>query len=224
MAPATRGWNPDGAIGLLGVEVSALEAIPPEPSDGDLIARSCREPRAFVAVFERHYGVVYGYLARRVGPALGEELAAETFEIAFAKRERYRPETPDARPWLFGIAVNLLRTQRRKERRELRAYARTGLDPLTGPDDECFEAAGRQAAARELAGALARLGAKDREILLLFFWADLTYEEIAVALAIPVGTVRSRLNRARNRLRELVDGSGQSGARARPAVAADEGG
>lgn len=203
--------------------MSALEASPPEPSDGELVARSCSHPDAFVGLFERHFAVVYGYLARRVGPALGEELAAETFTVAFAKRARYRPETPDARPWLFGIAVNLLRTQRRKERRELRAFARTGVDPVSGPHDELLDRVVHDAATRELARALGRLGAKDREILLLFFWADLTYEEIAVALGVPVGTVRSRLSRARGRLKELLDASGQLGTRARPAVAADEG-
>ncbi len=203
--------------------MSAPEASQREPSDGDLIARSCVDPDAFVALFERHFAVVYGYLARRVGPLLGEELASETFTLAFAKRARYRPETPDARPWLFGIAVNLLRMQRRKERRELRAFARTGVDPVAGPADELLDGMARSADARELARALARLSAKDREILLLFFWADLTYEEIAAALAIPVGTVRSRLNRARGRLKELLDASGQLGARARPAVATDEG-
>ena len=223
MALATRGWNPQRAIGQSGTEVSALEASQPEPSDGDLIARSCVDPNAFVGLFDRHFTVVYGYLARRVGPALGEELASETFTVAFAKRTGYRPQTRDARPWLFGIAVNLLRMQRRKERRELRALARTGVDPVAGPHDELLDRVQRSADSRELARALARLGANDREILLLFFWADLTYEEIASALSIPVGTVRSRLNRARGRLKELLEASGQLGARARPAVVTDEG-
>ena len=210
-------------IGLLELEVSALEASPPEPTDGELLARSCSDPAAFVGVFERHFAIVHGYLVRRVGKTLGEELASETFEIAFEKRARYRVETPDARPWLFGIAVNLLRTQRRKERRELRAFARTGVDPVAGEADAVLDSVSGRLAAREVARALAGLSARDREILLLFFWADLSYEEIAVALSIPLGTVRSRLNRARGRLRELLDGAGQSGARARPAVAADEG-
>jgi RNA polymerase sigma factor (sigma-70 family) len=206
-----------------GRKVPVLEASRPEPTDGDLVARSCTDPAAFVALFERHFDVVYGYLARRVGPALAEELAAETFTTAFEKRRRFDPDVADARPWIFGIAVNLLRTRYRKERRELRALARTGVDPVLGEDQALLEPVERHLAARELAAALARLGAKDREILLLYFWADLSYEAIAVALDIPVGTVRSRLSRARGRLRELFAASGQSGARPRPAVAAEKG-
>ena len=200
----------------------ALEASRPEPTDGDLIASSCTDPAAFVAVFERHFDVVYGYLARRVGPALAEELAAETFTTAFEKRRRCWQDVADARPWIFGIAVNLLRTRYRKERRELRALARTGVDPVLGEDQALLEPVEQRLASRELAAALARLGDKDREVLLLYFWADLSYEAIAVALGVPVGTVRSRLNRARGRLRELFGASG-SGARPRPAVATEKG-
>ena len=210
-------------IGLLGSEVAAHEPSSAVPSDGAAIARSLTDPNAFLVLFERHFDVVYGYLARRTGPALGEELAAETFALAFEKRDCYRCDVADARPWLFGIAVNLLRGRYRKERRELRAFARTGVDPIASDDEGIIEAIERRAAARDVARALARLGNKDREILLLFFWADLGYEAIAAALDIPVGTVRSRLSRARNRLRELLADSGQSGARPRPTVATDEG-
>jgi RNA polymerase sigma factor (sigma-70 family) len=210
-------------IGLLASEVAAREPSSAVPSDGEAIARSLSDPSAFVVVFERHFEVVHGYLARRAGPALGEELAADTFALAFEKRASYRPEVADARPWLFGIAVNLLRGRYRKERRELRAFARTGIDAVIGDDEALLESIDRRAAARAMAGALARLGDKDREILLLFFWADLGYEAIATALGIPVGTVRSRLSRARSRLRELLADSGQSGARPRPRVATDEG-
>ncbi len=192
-----------------------------EPTDGELVARSLSEPAAFVLLFERHFGAVYGYLARRVGVAAGEDLAAETFATAFEKRRRFNPEFADARPWLFGIALNLLRRRLRGERRELRAFARTGVDSVRAADS-AHDALDRSLAARELARALAGLGRKDREVLLLFFWADLSYEQIAEALDVPLGTVRSRLNRARARLRELLAASGQSGAMTRPTIATDE--
>jgi RNA polymerase sigma factor (sigma-70 family) len=213
------GWNLAAAAGLLEGEVPALRPIAAEPTDGGAIARSLADPQAFCVLFERHFDVLYGYLARRFGASLAEELAAETFATAFEKRTRYSLDYPDARPWLFGIALNLARTHARKERRELRALARTGVDPVlngTAPPEA-------DPAARELAGALGKLGRRDREVLLLFFWADLSYEAIAVTLSIPVGTVRSRLNRARLRLRELLEGSGQSGARPMPTVATDKG-
>lgn len=141
-----------------------------------------------------------GYLARRAGSDVGSELASEVFVTAFARRSRYDLARSDATPWLYGIAANLLHRRRRSEARQLRAYARMGVDPawVADPADRPDPA---------LAAALGALGAlkpADRETLLLLAWADLDYEQIAEALAIPVGTVRSRLNRARRRLREAL--------------------
>jgi RNA polymerase sigma-70 factor (ECF subfamily) len=175
-----------------------------EPSDGALIAASAEDPALFGTVFERHFAHVHRYLARRVGPAIADDLAAETFVTAFRLRDRFDPAAFDARPWLFGIAVNGLRRHWRAERRQLRAYARTGVDPL---GDELAEAERRVdagAARSQLARGLLSLSHGDREALLLFAWAELSYEEVAVALAIPVGTVRSRLWRARTRMQAVL--------------------
>ena len=164
----------------------------------------------FATVFDRHYDSVHRYLARRVGPDLADDLAAETFTEAFDGRLRFDTERPDARPWLFGIATNLLRHHYRSEARRLGAYAR--LDRPATPNDAFGEIETRLDAERAgpaIAAAVARLSADERDVLLLLAWADLRYEEIAVALRIPIGTVRSRLNRARRRLRELIGESGQ---------------
>src|SRR4051794_39885498 len=101
-------------------------------SDGDVIARSVGDPEAFVALFERHFRTIHGYLARRIGAETADDLAAEVFTQAFRVRARYRPETADARPWLYGIAANLLYKHRRTEARRLRALAgtRPGTDDL----------------------------------------------------------------------------------------------
>ena len=89
----------------------------------------------------------------------------------------------------------------------LGALARTGLDPVTDGDSEPVDQrVSARAVQRDLAAALARLAARDRDVLLLIAWADLSYEEVAVALDIPVGTVRSRLNRARSKVREALGG------------------
>ena len=93
-------------------------------SDAQIIAASRVEPLVFAAVFDRHYDAVHRYLARRVGSDLADDLAAETFTTAFDVRRRYDTARPDARPWLFGIATNLLRHHHRGEARRLRAYAR----------------------------------------------------------------------------------------------------
>jgi RNA polymerase sigma factor (sigma-70 family) len=179
-------------------------------SDAEVIAASSREPLEFAAIFDRHYDVVHRYLARRVGSDLADDLAAETFTTAFDVRHRYDLSRPDARPWLFGIATNLVRHHRRSEARRLQAYAR--LDGPGQPFTAFDGIAARLDAERAgpaIAEALSRIPAGDRDALLLFAWADLRYEEIALALRIPIGTVRSRLNRARRRLRELLGASGQ---------------
>lgn len=170
-------------------------------SDGDVIARSVHDPEAFVTVFERHFGAIHGYLARRVGTEPADDLAAEVFAQAFRVRARYRPETDDARPWLYGIAANLLSKHRRTEVRRLKAIARTrpGTDELDLVG--AHARADAAALAPRVAAALRGMEARDREVLLLYAWAELSYAEIAAALSIPTGTVRSRLNRARARMR-----------------------
>jgi RNA polymerase sigma factor (sigma-70 family) len=184
----------------------------PVPTDAEAIEASRSDPPRFAVVFDRHFASLHRYLRRRVGKDLADELAAEAFARAFAGRNRYDTTThPDARPWLFGIASNLLRRHARTERRRLVAYARTGVDPISSAS-EVEDAAGRldaKAAGPRIAAALATLGAGQREVLLLFAWAELSYEEIGRALRVPVGTVRSRLSRARSRMRELLAGFGQ---------------
>lgn len=180
-----------------------------ELSDAAVIGASLVDSARFGEIFDRHFVEINQYLARRVGSVLADEIAAEVFVIAFRSRGRYDPAVGDARPWLFGIAANLARRHWRTERRRLRAYARSGVDPMwdeVGDIDRRLDALD---AGPELAAALAALRRGEREVLLLFAWADLGYEEIATALGIPVGTVRSRLSRARSRVRELLAPTGQ---------------
>ena len=164
--------------------------------------------RSFEAAFEAEFAPLHRYLSRRVGGSTADELAAETFAVAFRNWERLDPERP-VRPWLYGIAANLMRHHWRKERRMLRACARTGVDPVFADDDEAVERADADARSRELATALAGLRPDEREILLLHAWAGLTDTEIAHALAVPLGTVKSRLSRARDKLRNRLEEVGQ---------------
>lgn len=173
--------------------------------DGDLFARSVSEPELFTIIFDRYYRSVYGYLSRRVGTTVADDLAAETFTRAFERRSSYDATAERALPWLLGISINLLAHHRRSEARQLRALAASRR-----PESEAFvdAATGRvdAAAKRErLAGALEQLDDYDREALLLYAWAELKYEEIASLLGIPVGTVRSRLHRARGKLRQALE-------------------
>ena len=179
-----------------------------EPTDAEAVVASRDDPRAFALIFDRHFDTIFRYLRRRVGRGCAEELAAETFSQALASRHRFDASHTDARPWLYGIAVNLLRHHYRGEERELRTYARCGVDPLAA-EEPSLERIDTVATGRAVAAALAELAPVEREALLLYAWAELPYGEIAAALDIPVGTVRSRIHRARTRLIELLAASGQ---------------
>lgn len=166
--------------------------------------------QSFAAAFEAEFAPLYRYLARRVGAATAEDLAAATFEIAYANWDRFERGRP-LRPWLYGIAANLIRRHWRNERRMLRAYARTGADPVVGEDDWVSRIDARDRGC-DLAVVLADLRPQEREILLLHAWANLTDAEIAAALSLPLGTVKSRLHRARQRVRNHIAASGQTAA------------
>ncbi|WCB95136.1 ECF RNA polymerase sigma-E factor [Baekduia alba] len=166
----------------------------PSPStDAEAIERSLREPGAFVTVFERHYAAVHGYASRRVGGDLADEIAAEAFLLAFDRRSTYDRAYADARGWLLAIASNQLRHHWRAERRRWDAWVRAQAGR---PAADALP----EALAQSTVDALAALASDDREALLLFVWGELTYDEVARAVGCPVGTVRSRIARARRRL------------------------
>lgn len=188
------------------MSVTASELAEPV-TDAALIRGSRTDPDRFGELYDRHARELHRYLARRLGTAQADDLVSEVFLTAFRLRARYDLDRVDARPWLYGIATNLLRRHRRSEQAQYRAMARTGVDPLAGPDhaEDVALRVSAQSDARAVAGALAGLTTKERDVLLLFVWAGLAYEDVAQALDVPVGTVRSRLNRARTRLRECLE-------------------
>ena len=167
------------------------------------------EAGAFDQLFSEHFVPIHRYLRRRVGKQLADELAAETFTQAFASRRRYDERAGGPRPWLFGIAANLLRRHYRDEERLLRAYARSRPDSLSD-DSDVVERVDAALAAPSVADALRVLRRAERDVLLLYAWADLTYDEIAEVLDLPLGTVRSRLHRARLHLQAALDGDGRA--------------
>jgi RNA polymerase sigma factor (sigma-70 family) len=163
-------------------------------------------PDRFGEIFDRHAETVFRYLARRIGPDNASDLLADVFLAAFGDRCRYRSDFPTALPWLYGIASNLLRKHFRRRAGELRMLDR--LVAQSEADDLVDAVAGAIDAHRQvraMAKLLEELAPGERDVLLLYAWEALTYEEIATALEIPVGTVRSRLNRTRRRLRAGAD-------------------
>ncbi len=175
---------------------------------------------SFEEAFASEFAPLHRYLRRRVGESTADELAAQTFATAYASWHRFDPSRP-LRPWLYGIAANLLRHHWRSERRMLRAYARTGIDPVVADDDETVARLDADAQRRVLAAALGELRPQDREILLLHAWAELSDSEIGAALSLPTGTVKSRLHRTRERLRNHLDRQGQVAVRPSSSPAED---
>jgi RNA polymerase sigma factor (sigma-70 family) len=171
-------------------------------SDAELFQASVRRPEVLAEVFDRHAPDLLRYLARRIGPHDAEDLLGDVFVVALERRGSFDASAASARPWLYGIASNLLHRRRRDEVRSWRALARVGDDAGVAIFDEEVEARlDSTGAVRGLAGALAELSAGDRDVLLMVAWAELTHDEIATSLDIPVGTVKSRLHRARRVLR-----------------------
>ncbi|MEV8637252.1 RNA polymerase sigma factor [Streptosporangium sp. NPDC051023] len=177
-----------------------------ELDDAELIRRSADDPGQFAALFDRYARQIHLYVARRLGTQAADDIVAETFLAAFRRRNTYDHAFPLARPWLYGIAGTLVARHKRQEERLLRALSRTGVDPLPeSMADTVVRRVTAQGRERELAGALAALSHGDREVLLLVAWEDLSYEEVARALGIPLGTVRSRLHRARKKARAVLE-------------------
>jgi RNA polymerase sigma factor (sigma-70 family) len=180
--------------------------------DASLIELSGAQPEAFAGIFDRHATEIHRFAARRLGDCLAEDVVGEVFLTAFRRRDSYDGAYPDARPWLYGIATNVISRYRHAEARSYRVLARTGADPVTAcPDEDVLARVAASAQRRALAAGLARLHPADRDTLLLVVWGGLSYAETAHALRIPVGTVRSRLNRARTRLRAALGVTGPDG-------------
>jgi RNA polymerase sigma-70 factor (ECF subfamily) len=190
------------------IEAGVVMEVQPRVTDAALIARSLADPECFGEIYDRYAAEIHRYVARRAGPGLADDLTAETFLVAFRGRHRYDPRAERALPWLYGIATNLVRRHARTERAQYRAWERTGADPAIADNHADAVAANltAQATIQRLVGALGRLTARERDVVLLVAWGCLSYEETAAALAVPVGTVRSRLNRARRRLRDALGG------------------
>lgn len=178
----------------------------PERSDAWAIERSFTDPASFEIIFDRHYQSVFSFVTRSVGADAGLDLTQDVFLLAFDRRRQFWTDAPSARPWLFGIANNVVRRWFRSEGRRRTMHLRWGLRRPDSVDftADAIDRLSAQTTRRGLRTALRSIPDQERDVLLLFALGDLSYEEIAVALSAPVGTVKSRLHRARGRLRRLL--------------------
>jgi RNA polymerase sigma factor (sigma-70 family) len=174
-------------------------------SDADVIRASWADPERFAAIFDAYFTDIHRYVERRLGPDVADDLAAETFLEAFRCREQYDVDRPHARPWLYGIATNLVGRHRRREVARYRALSRAAPESVAEiAEDDVTDRLNAVAAQPALVRALGGLSAGDRDVVLLVALAQLGHDEVAEALGIPAGTVRSRLHRARRQLRRAL--------------------
>lgn len=180
------------------------DAVDPR-RDSEVMLASLEEPQEFGTIYARYFEQIYRYVARRVGRTAADDLAAEVFVRAFGLRHRFDRTAASARPWLYGFAANIVRDHIRSSRRRSRAYIHAA-DPVEAPDDVqgAVERTNAALLVPRVDKALSVLRDADRETFLLHVLGELSYEEVASALGIPLGTVRSRIARARARLRELL--------------------
>lgn len=179
---------------------------PPGHTDAEVIAGSLGDPERFAVIFDRHADEIHRYAARRLGQQAAADVVSEVFLAAFRNRGRYQPSRTDARPWLYGIATKVISQQLRAEGR--RAHLLAAVAAASPAEPAADDIGDRIAALRlheVLTGVLAGLSPADRELVLLVAWAELSYEQAAQALQIPIGTVRSRLHRVRAKVRHAVD-------------------
>ncbi|MFI8519918.1 RNA polymerase sigma factor [Streptomyces sp. NPDC085481] len=165
------------------------------------------DPAALGEAYDEHAQVLYRYALRVCGdPAAAEDVVSATFLEAWRCRERLHPDGDGLRPWLLGIATNILRSTAREARRRDVALARLA-DRGVLPDfaEDVVARLSDTERLRAARAALKQLRRRDREVFALVVWAGLDYAAAGQALGIPVGTVRSRLSRARDRLRTLAD-------------------
>ena len=173
--------------------------------DAQVIERSWQDPPRFALLFDRHAPYIFRYIARRVGRDIVDDLVAETFVSAFASRRSYDLAHTDARPWLYGIATHVVGSHRRDELRQFRISLAMRPEPhLTGHAEQIALDVTARTMSALLATALTALADGDRDVLVLIAWEELTYDQVARALGIPVGTVRSRLHRARAIVRHAL--------------------
>ncbi|MEU4745972.1 sigma-70 family RNA polymerase sigma factor [Actinosynnema sp. NPDC023658] len=160
-------------------------------------------PEALAAWYDAHARPLHHYLARRAGTAVADDLVADVFLVAWEQRAGFDPTRAGPKAWLYGIATNLLRRHHRSEETRLRAWARDGGRRSTQDevDHRVVESVDADVRARRMAEAIAGLRAEERDVLLLVAWGELTAAEIAEVLGIKEQTVRTRLHRARTKLR-----------------------
>jgi RNA polymerase sigma factor (sigma-70 family) len=183
-------------------------AVQSDRDDAAIIGEASTDPASFGILFDRHFAAVYRFCGRRVGSDLAEDLAGDVFRRAFEARDSYDLSQANALPWLYRIALNLIRDAIRSRAAEDRAYTRlqalAGMGSI-GDENPSARSVEARLELAEFAHLLAAESREDVTTLFLHVWEGLTYAEVATAMGVPVGTVRSRLSRLRHRLEQAME-------------------
>jgi len=158
-------------------------------------------------LYERHFDALFRYAACRVGRQAAEDVVAETFVIAFTRRAAFDPSHVSALPWLIGIATNLVRSQRRAERKHL-ATDPSLIDPRGAPDlglEDTISRADAAAVRGAVMRAVRRLAPSERDAFLVHALAGLDGTELGVALGVSSSAAAVRVHRARTKLRTTLE-------------------
>jgi RNA polymerase sigma factor (sigma-70 family) len=159
----------------------------------------------FAALYDQHFHDIYRYIAGRLGRDVADDIAADTYLVALRKRDSFDAARGGVRPWLFGIATNLVAQHRRQEMRRYRALGRVGREEAADSHEvQVVNGVTAEGLQPRLAKAITALSRGERDVLLLSAVSELSHEEIAQALGIPYGTVGSRLSRARRKVRSVL--------------------
>jgi RNA polymerase sigma factor (sigma-70 family) len=185
-----------GMIRLRGAATPAADTRSSVPGAADPVMSADE----FAARYDEHHLAVYRFAARRLGPETAEDVVAEAFTIAWARITSFDPERGEFVSWLFGIVTNVIARHHRQETRQWRAFAKVGVHTSDTFDEELANRIDADVRWPQVAGLLADMTGRDRDVLLLHVWQEMTYQQVADTLDIPVGTVRSRIARARGRL------------------------
>ncbi len=199
----------------------------PEPGahDGETMRRSLQQPSIFCEVYRRHFPHIHAYCVTRVGPAHAEDVAQQVFLVAFVHRDKFEFHREDARPWLCGIARHLVSRHFRTRQRTEQSTAQVDPSPpVVSSVGEIIDRVDAQRLREPLKAALRDLPVPQRETLLLYAVEGLTHKEISVLLDIKIGTVKSRLSRAKAHIRICWDTKthGEIGPDGRPAPCSEK--
>lgn len=165
--------------------------------------------QTWVELYDDHARDLHRYLAIRVDPQAAADLVSEAFLTAWERRDTFDPSRASLKAWLFGIATNLMRHHARSESRRLRAWSREHARRTVVElvEDRTASVVDAKSVVADLAETLVGLRPEERDVLLMVAWADLTADEISAVTDTPVATVRTRLFRARKKLRARLNGS-----------------